>query len=52
MSLNDELEFLIGRKIIFALAEIVFEGAKKVEIPLKFKNGDKYRITVEGASDE
>lgn len=52
MSSNDELEFLIGRKVIFALAEIAFEGAKKVEIPLKFKNGNKYSITVEGASDE
>ena len=47
MSLDDGLEFLVGRNIIHALAEIVFEGAKKVEIPLKFKNGDKYKITVE-----
>ncbi len=50
--MKDELEYLIGQKIIFALAEIVFEGAKKVEIPLKFKNGDKYRITVERTIDE
>ena len=47
MSLDDGLELLVGRNIIHALAEIVFEGAKKVEIPLKFKNGDKYKITVE-----
>lgn len=50
--MEDELEKLIGQKIIYALAEIVFDGAKKVEIPLNFKNGDKYRITVEGAIDE
>lgn len=52
MSLDDGLEFLIGRNIIHALTKIVFDGAKKVEIPLKFKNGDKYRITVEGVIDE
>lgn len=50
--MKDELENLIGRNIINALTEIVFDGAKKVEIPLKFKNGNKYRITVEGAIDE
>lgn len=50
--MKDELEYLIGRNIICALTEIVFEGAKKVEIPLKFKNGNKYRITVEGAVDD
>lgn len=47
MSLDDGLEFLIGRNIIHALTKIVFEGAKKVEIPLTFKNGYKYKITVE-----
>lgn len=52
MKLDDALEILIGRNIIHALTKIVFEGAKKVEIPLKFKNGDKYRITVEGTNDE
>lgn len=50
--MKDELEYLIGRKIIFALAEIVFEGAKKVEIPLELKDGTKYKITVEGTIDE
>nr|DAH57834.1 MAG TPA: hypothetical protein [Caudoviricetes sp.] len=50
--MEDELEKLIGQNVIYAIAEIVFEGAKKVEIPLKFKNGDKYRITVEGVIDE
>ena len=50
--MKDELEYLIGRNIIHALTEIVFEGTKKVEIPLRFKNGNKYRITVEGAVDE
>ena len=50
--MKDELENLIGQNVIYALAEIIFEGAKKVEIPLKFKNGDKYRITVEGVIDE
>ena len=45
--MKDELEYLIGRNIIHALTEIIFEGAKKVEIPLKFKNGDNYKITVE-----
>lgn len=52
MSLDDELELLIGQNIIHALAEIAFDGAKKVEIPLKLKNGDKYRITVEREIDE
>ena len=47
MKLDDALEILMGRNIIHALAEIVFKGAKKVEIPLRFKNGDKYKITVE-----
>lgn len=50
--MKDDLENLIGQNVIYALAEIIFEGAKKVEIPLKFKNGDKYRITVEGVIDE
>ena len=50
--MKDELEYLIGRNIIHALTEIVFEGVKKVEIPLKFKNGNKYRITVERTVDE
>lgn len=50
--MNDELENLIGQNVIRALTEIVFGGAKKVGIQLKFKNGDKYRITVEGVIDE
>nr|DAP63837.1 MAG TPA: hypothetical protein [Caudoviricetes sp.] len=50
--MKDELEYLIGRNIIHALAEIIFEEAKKVEIPLKLKDGTKYKITVEGAIDE
>lgn len=50
--MEDELENLIGQNVIYALAEIVFEGAKKVEIPLGFKNGYKYKITVEEADDE
>ena len=50
--MKDELENLIGQNVIFALTEIFFDGKKKVEIPLKFKNGDKYRITVEGVIDE
>lgn len=45
--MEDELEKLIGQNVIYALTEIVFEGAKKVEIPLRFKNGYKYKITVE-----
>ena len=50
--MEDELENLIGQNIIHALAEIVFDGAKKVEIPLRFKNGYKYKITVEGVNDD
>lgn len=50
--MKDELENLIGQNVIYALAEIIFEGAKKVKIPLKLKDGNKYIITVEGAIDE
>lgn len=50
--MKDDLENLIGQNVIYALAEIIFEGAKKVEIPLKLKDGTKYKITVEGAIDE
>ena len=50
--MKDGIENLIGQNVIYALVEIVFKKAKKVEIPLKFKNGDKYKITVEGAIDE
>lgn len=50
--MKDEIENLIGQNVIYALTEIIFEGAKKVEIPLKFKNGNKYRITVEGTIDD
>lgn len=50
--MEDELEKLIGQNVIYALAKIIFEGAKKVEIPLKLKDGTKYKITLEGAIDE
>ena len=50
--MENELEYLIGQNIIYALAEIIYDGAKKVEIPLKLKNGVKYKITVEGTIDE
>lgn len=50
--MKDELEKLIGQNIIYAIADIIFEGAKKVEIPVGFKNGYKYKITVEGVNDD
>lgn len=50
--MKDELEYLIGRNVIYALTDIMLNGAKKVEIPLKLKDGTKYKITVEGAIDE
>ena len=50
--LKMKTEKLIGQNVIYAIAEIVFEGAKKVEIPLGFKNGYKYKITVEEADNE
>ena len=40
------VEVLIGKNVINALATIVFDGAKKVEIPLKLKNGMNYKIIV------
>lgn len=40
------VEVLIGKNVINALATIVFNGAKKVEIPLKLKNGMNYKIIV------
>lgn len=43
---TDDLEFLIGQNVLDALATIVFDGAKKVEIPLKLKNGMNYKIIV------
>ena len=50
--MKDELEYLIGRNVIYALTDIMFNGKKKVEIPLKLKSGIEYKITVEGAIDE
>nr|DAY36942.1 MAG TPA: hypothetical protein [Caudoviricetes sp.] len=40
------VEVLIGKNVVNALATIVFDGAKKVEIPLKLKNGMNYKIIV------
>lgn len=42
----DVVEVLIGKKVINALATIVFNGAKKVEIPLKLRDGRNYKIIV------
>ena len=41
-----DVEALIGKNVINALATIVFDGAKKVEIPLKLRNGKNYKIIV------
>jgi hypothetical protein len=41
-----DVEVLIGKNVINALATIVFDGAKKVEIPLKLRNGKNYKIIV------
>ena len=48
MSLNEtvDLETLIGKNVINALATIVFDGAKKVEIPLKLRNRKNYKIII------
>lgn len=48
MSLNEtvDVEVLIGKNVINALATIVFDGAKKVEIPLKLRNRKNYKIIV------
>ncbi len=40
------VEVLIGKNVINALATIVFDGAKEVEIPLKLRNGKNYKIIV------
>lgn len=40
------VEVLIGKNVINALATIVSDGAKKVEIPFKLKNGKNYKIIV------
>lgn len=42
-----DLEVLMGKNVLNALASIVFDGAKKVEIPLKLKTGMSYKIIVE-----
>lgn len=42
-----DLEVLMGQNVLNALATIVFDGAKKVEIPFKLKTGMSYKITVE-----
>nr|DAR78192.1 MAG TPA: hypothetical protein [Caudoviricetes sp.] len=41
-----DVEALIGKNVINALATIVFDGAKEVEIPLKLRNGKNYKIIV------
>lgn len=48
MSLNEtvDVEALIGKNVINALATIVFDGAKKVEIPLKLRNRKNYKIII------
>ena len=38
-----DVEALIGKNVINALATIVFDGAKEVEIPLKLRNGKNYK---------
>lgn len=40
------VEVLIGKNVINALATIVFDGAKKVEIPLKLRNRKNYKIII------
>lgn len=42
-----DLEVLMGQYVLNALATIVFDGTKKVEIPFKLKKGISYKITVE-----
>ena len=46
-----DLEVLLGQNVLSALADIVFDGAKKVEIPFKLKTGMKYKIIVEEVTD-
>lgn len=48
MGINEiyDVEILIGKNVINALATIVFDGAKKVEIPLKLRNRKSYKIIV------
>ncbi|RJU23430.1 hypothetical protein [Streptococcus sp. AM43-2AT] len=41
-----DLEVLVGQNVLKALATIVFDGAKKVVIPIKLKNGMSYKVTV------
>jgi hypothetical protein len=48
---NNELEVLVGQNVLSALADIVFDDAKKVEIPFKLKTGLNYKITVEEVTD-
>lgn len=48
---NNELEVLFGQNVLSALSDIVFDGAKKVEIPFKLKTGLKYKITVEEVTE-
>lgn len=40
------VEVLIGKNVLNALTSIVFDGAKKVEIPLKLRNRKNYKIIV------
>lgn len=46
-----DLEVLMGQNVLNALATIVFDGAKKVEIPFKLKTGISYKITVEEVTE-
>ena len=46
-----DLEVLMGQNVLNALATIVFDGAKKVEIPFKLKTGMSYKIIVEEVTD-
>ena len=46
-----DLEVLMGKNVLNALASIVFDGAKKVEIPLKLKTGMSYKIIVEEVTE-
>ena len=41
----------MGQNVLDALATIVFDGAKKVEIPFKLKTGMSYKIIVEEVTD-
>ena len=46
-----DLEVLMGQNVLNALATVVFDGAKKVEIPIKLKTGMGYKIIVEEVTE-